>query len=271
MLQTRVVCSALGPKGVSRLLQSALPPSAALNRCSVAASSESALARLRHAATERSSVPLDAAVAQLIASHTFSPYALLATANHRSLPQQWLRSSRYAHIPMLTQRISHRSYCQKTTPQTPSQGLSKDPLHPDSKEKVSETGSSTNPSPQLVENYGRLLWKRLKMFPTAFRRFLGFHGPFTLDKTLPFVNLMFVGIGLGILVGTTSVISAAIWVVNRNDRWKEMTAHRVSEYLSYQMGMRIEYESMSASWKDRRITLQNVKLERDPFIHPEGT
>lgn len=271
MLQTRAVCSALGPKGVSRLLQSNLPSSAAYNRCSVAIPGELTLARLRYSAAESSSAPLNVAVAQLSNSLAFSPYALLATSNHLSLQQKWLRKSRYAHIPMLTQRISTRNYCQKSPQQTPSQGPSKDPLHPDSKEKTPETGASTSHSPQLVENYGTLLWKRLKMFPTAFRRFLGFHGPFTLDKTLPFVNLMFVGIGLGILVGTTSVISAAIWVVNRNDRWKELTAHKVSEYLSYQMGMRIEYESMTASWKDRRITLQNVKLERDPFIHPKGT
>jgi distribution and morphology protein 31 len=126
-----------------------------------------------------------------------------------------------------------------------------------------------NPLPK-VDHYGKELWRKLKAFPYGFRRFIGWHGPLTLDKVLPVFNLMFVGVGFGVLVGTTSMISLAIWIVNRNDHWKELTAKRVGEYLTYQTGINIEYESMSASWSERRITLKNVKIKRDPESFPPG-
>ena len=120
------------------------------------------------------------------------------------------------------------------------------------------------------ERYGSLMWQKLKSLPTALKRFVGLHGPMTLDKVLPFFNLMFVGAGLGILVGTTTVVSLGIWVVNRNERWQELTAKKLSAYLTYQTGIRIEYESMSASWSERRITLKNVKIVRDPSTFAPG-
>jgi len=130
--------------------------------------------------------------------------------------------------------------------------------------------SSEAPKPTPPEHYGTVLWRKLKSLPYLLKRFAGLHGPLTLDKVLPFFNLMFVGIGVGILVGTTSVVSLAIWVVNRNDRWKELTAKKLSAYLTYQTGISIEYENISASWRERRITLQNVRITRDPFSFPDG-
>jgi hypothetical protein len=41
---------------------------------------------------------------------------------------------------------------------------------------------------------------------------------------------MFLGIGITVLVGTTSIISLGVWVVNRNDKWQGM--HLVSTTLS---------------------------------------
>lgn len=271
MLQTRVVCGSLGPQSLTRLLRSSLPSSVPINRCSVIIPCDIVLLHYRPYFKASHHPSLDGANRSHWYPSLSSSPALLTTSKARPLTQSWRSQTRFSHIPTFTQLSSRRNYTQSSSPETPPSGAPRDPSSGDSKDKAPISSSSTSNTQQLHENYGRILWKRLKMFPSAFKRFLGFHGPFTLDKTLPFVNLMFVGVGLGILAGTTSVVSAAIWVVNRNDRWKEMTAQRLSEYLSYQTGMQIEYESINASWKERRITLENVKLVRDPFVHQPGT
>jgi distribution and morphology protein 31 len=176
-------------------------------------------------------------------------------------------------IPTFPMRSSKRSYCSSVPKENPSSAPktnSKPDETPVNNLHVASQAEQDHHTPPTQEHYGTLLWRRLKSLPYGLKRFVGLHGPMTLDKLLPFFNLMFVGAGLGILVGTTSVVSLGIWVVNRNDHWKELTAKKLSAYLTYQTGISIEYESMSASWRDRRITLKNVKIVRDPFSFAEG-
>lgn len=201
----------------------------------------------------------------------YGPMGVNLSTQRRSLDSEWMLKGRRRAIPTVTTTSASRrgySTMENEKPPEKSRGAAKGVEAGANKQQGQE---STEERQQKYEAYGSLLWKRLTNMPSAIKRFVGLHGPMTLDKTLPFVNLMFVGVALGILVGTTSVVSLGIWVVNRNDRWQEMTARKVSEYLTYQTGISIEYEGMSASWKERRITLQNVKLERDPFVHPKGS
>lgn len=91
-------------------------------------------------------------------------------------------------------------------------------LYTTQNEKSESLPESTNS--QRSEKYSEFLRRRLGVWKQTFRRFFGAGQPFTLDRFLPVFNLMFVAIAVTVLIGTTSIISLIVWVVNRNERWR---------------------------------------------------
>jgi hypothetical protein len=80
--------------------------------------------------------------------------------------------------------------------------------------------SKKDSSSHRSEKYSEFLRRRLGVWRQTFRRFFGAGQPFTLDKFLPVFNLMAVAIATSVLIGTTSIISLIVWIVNRNERWR---------------------------------------------------
>lgn len=80
-----------------------------------------------------------------------------------------------------------------------------------------------NKSNELPNNnnkkYHIYLWHRFKNIPKGIRNFL-FKGPLTIHKILPLFNIMFFSVATGVLIATTTLVSLAVWVANRNERWQ---------------------------------------------------
>lgn len=117
------------------------------------------------------------------------------------------------------------------------------------------------------EKYHTALWRRIKGYPARMRNFV-IRGPVTLDKILPLFNIMFFSVAAGVLVGTTTVVSLIVWVVNRNERWQMMMAKKVGDQLKKETGINVEFDHVVGSWKEGTLKLKNVKVRRDPFNYP---
>jgi distribution and morphology protein 31 len=92
--------------------------------------------------------------------------------------------------------------------------------------------------------------------------------PFSLDKIVGLLQLLFVFPGFIILVATTTVLGFIIWIINRSEKWQEWMNYYVGLYLSNQTGCDITFKSAVYSWKEGTIKLNKLDIIRDPKRFP---